>query len=40
MLQADYVAHLIGVLAQLPARVNVPELTVLPSALQVLGRTF
>ncbi len=40
MLQADDVAHLIGVLAQLPARVNVPELTVLPSALQVLGGTF
>jgi NADP-dependent 3-hydroxy acid dehydrogenase YdfG len=40
MLRADDVAHLIGVLAQLPARVHVPELTVLPSELQVVGRTF
>jgi len=40
MLRAEDVAHLIGVLAQLPARVHVPELTVLPSELQVVGRTF
>jgi hypothetical protein len=34
------VAELIAVLARLPARVHVPELTVLPSALQALGRTW
>ena len=39
-LRAEDVAHLIGVLATLPARVHVPELTVLPAELQVLGRTF
>jgi NADP-dependent 3-hydroxy acid dehydrogenase YdfG len=39
-LRPEDVAHLIGVLATLPPRVYVPELTVLPSELQVLGRTF
>jgi NAD(P)-dependent dehydrogenase (short-subunit alcohol dehydrogenase family) len=40
MLRPEDVAELIAVLARLPARVSVPELTVLPSALQALGRTW
>jgi NADP-dependent 3-hydroxy acid dehydrogenase YdfG len=39
MLTADDVAGVVAWLAGLPARVHVPELTVLPAALQVLGRT-
>ena len=39
MLQADDVAELCAFLAALPARVHVPELTVLPTQLQALGRT-
>ncbi len=38
-LTADDVAGIVAFLAALPARVHVPELTVLPSALQALGRT-
>jgi NADP-dependent 3-hydroxy acid dehydrogenase YdfG len=38
-LTADDVADLVAYLAHLPARVHVPELTVLPAALQALGRT-
>jgi NAD(P)-dependent dehydrogenase (short-subunit alcohol dehydrogenase family) len=40
MLRPEDVAELITVLARLPARVHVPELTVLPSELQVVGRTW
>ena len=40
MLRPDDVAELITVLARLPERVHVPELTVLPSALQAVGRTW
>jgi NADP-dependent 3-hydroxy acid dehydrogenase YdfG len=39
MLQADDVAELCAFLAALPPRVHVPELTVLPTQLQALGRT-
>jgi NADP-dependent 3-hydroxy acid dehydrogenase YdfG len=38
-LRAEDVAELCAFLAALPPRVGVPELTVLPAALQVLGRT-
>lgn len=38
-LRAEDVAEICAFLAALPARVHVPELTVLPAALQVLGRT-
>jgi NADP-dependent 3-hydroxy acid dehydrogenase YdfG len=40
MLTPDDLAEVIAFLAHLPARVHIPELTVLPSTLQVLGRTF
>ena len=40
MLRPDDVAELITVLARLPERVHVPELTALPSALQAVGRTW
>ena len=39
MLQAEDVAELCAYLAALPERVHVPELTVLPTQLQALGRT-
>jgi NADP-dependent 3-hydroxy acid dehydrogenase YdfG len=39
MLQSEDVAELCAFLAALPPRVHVPELTVLPTQLQALGRT-
>jgi NADP-dependent 3-hydroxy acid dehydrogenase YdfG len=36
----DDLAGVIAYLAHLPPRVHIPELTVLPSELQVLGRTY
>ena len=39
-LRPDDVAQLIAFLATLPERVNVPEVCVVPSALQVAGRTW
>jgi NADP-dependent 3-hydroxy acid dehydrogenase YdfG len=39
MLQPEDVAEACAFLACLPARAHVPELTVLPSALQAVGRT-
>jgi NADP-dependent 3-hydroxy acid dehydrogenase YdfG len=39
MLTPDDLADVIAYLAHLPSRVHVPELTVLPSELQALGRT-
>jgi NADP-dependent 3-hydroxy acid dehydrogenase YdfG len=38
-LKPDDLADVVAYLARLPARVHVPELTVLPSDLQVLGNT-
>jgi serine 3-dehydrogenase len=38
-LTADDVADAVAYLAHLPARVHIPELTILPAALQALGRT-
>jgi NADP-dependent 3-hydroxy acid dehydrogenase YdfG len=39
MLQPEDVAEACAFLACLPGRAHVPELTVLPSALQAVGRT-